>query len=1130
MPLFDISELTRIINGASDTLKAALRAALNITQISERDALRGSNPENTGVLWSSAQVRLNVLGAYVKEISNDPELDTINIRYATIDYNQSDYDADNLEFSQMMFNNATLTSATKLKIGYSDNGKTADLLDLLGADSKIELWDIETPNGYEEPNLVFQSDITAVVRTIRPALSGISTIELTISTSPNLAVGLGPNTEYIVAVSGKFKDRIVPPITDSDRGKVLGVKGDANETEFVNLPTPAPSGETVLFAARAEQIFFGALSNVGTTEVDANLRASSPIGVRFPLAGGDPNMIAPVNNDANAITILKAGVYYVHLDGTGAAAGSGNSRRVLPRIRFYSGANLFAEVDDHYHRQGSGAAFNLSGDGVLYVTADNTTLTMQIANEIDSGGVPFNVNANWSLTFSPFGVKGEDGRTPRFSVYTDGDRRVLQLEGYTDSDGTFTAQATATYVGASGYTTNVAQAVNIRGPAGAGGNLTQITDRDALIGSSTSPHSWSSKQVRSNVKGTFTQEVSDNPELDTLHIRYAAIDYDQTAYNTGNLAFAQMMFNNATLASANKIKIGYIRDRRIEDQLALLGAGSKVQLWNVNTGPDYEEPNKVFDANITAVARLERTGLDEISVIELSLDTNPSLSVGLGANTEYFVAISGRFKDRVVPPITDSDRGKVLAVKGDVNETEFVDPATGGLNAQAVQAIADAKVTDTDIDTADPSNESTSVAPSRQVVAEEIKRVEDSIPEGGVTTEENRFERLSAGTAATSNIRFIVAGQGGRPALDQFPQRDGTSWLIDYRQAGSKLIVFEAATPNANFEINLQDLIAIRTQLIGTDLDGSTFLFANKSNRTGVFTANPAIAEVFPAAGVTLAPNTLALLTLNSVGANGPSQTYELIVQPLGGQVGEDDREPLFGTAVPAGSLGVVGDAYLRTTNGQWYKKTASATWTAQVDVATQAELDAVQALIPVQHFGATVPASSLGKVGEVYFRSSTPAEIYQKTGASTWTLRLTLAAGLPTSPASGSRLGKLLQFDSDDETPVWDDRPYRSSEMTKLSSNTSDESVAVARTSEFPLSESFRNFRWLVVILVGIPPTFIYVPDIPSSISTYPLFIDYGENAIRRGLRLQTTTTNTRLDVRAVQNSQSVRAFYGIR
>ena len=85
------------------------------------------------------------------------------------------------------------------------------------------------------------------------------------------------------------------------------------------------------------------------------------------------------------------------------------------------------------------------------------------------------------LTGSPGiqGSAGADGRTPRLSIHTDGNRRVIQLEGYTDSEGTFTAVDNPTYVSASGYTTTLSNAVDIRGLAGtagaAGVGITSIT-------------------------------------------------------------------------------------------------------------------------------------------------------------------------------------------------------------------------------------------------------------------------------------------------------------------------------------------------------------------------------------------------------------------------------------------------------------------------------------------------------------------------------------------------------------------------------------------------------------------------------------------------------------------------------
>ena len=41
------------------------------------------------------------------------------------------------------------------------------------------------------------------------------------------------------------------------------------------------------------------------------------------------------------------------------------------------------------------------------------------------------------------------------------------------------------------------------------------------------------------------------------------------------------------------------------------------------------------------------------------------------------MSVSGRFKDRIVPEITNADRGKFLSVKGDKNGTTFTDPHAG---------------------------------------------------------------------------------------------------------------------------------------------------------------------------------------------------------------------------------------------------------------------------------------------------------------------------------------------------------------------------------------------------------------------------------------------------------------------
>lgn len=68
------------------------------------------------------------------------------------------------------------------------------------------------------------------------------------------------------------------------------------------------------------------------------------------------------------------------------------------------------------------------------------------------------------------GIQGNAGWTPKFAVVTDGTRRVQQVVDW--FGGTGSKPATGEYVGATGLVATIAQAVDIRGPSGAGtGNV-----------------------------------------------------------------------------------------------------------------------------------------------------------------------------------------------------------------------------------------------------------------------------------------------------------------------------------------------------------------------------------------------------------------------------------------------------------------------------------------------------------------------------------------------------------------------------------------------------------------------------------------------------------------------------------
>lgn len=127
------------------------------------------------------------------------------------------------------------------------------------------------------------------------------------------------------------------------------------------------------------------------------------------------------------------------------------------------------------------------------------------------------------------------------------------------------------------------------------------------------------------------------------------------------------------------------------------------------------------------------------------------------------------------------------------------------------------------------------------------------------------------------------------------------------------------------------------------------------------------------------------------------------------------------GTGAPAGSLGVVGDYYLDTANGNVYNKTGAATWAlvgnikgptgATGPVGPAGPTGATGATGPtgaagppgsVWWTGSGAPASGTGIVGDFYLNSAN-GDYYQKTGTSTWTLQGNIKGPTGATGATGS-------------------------------------------------------------------------------------------------------------------------------
>lgn len=108
-----------------------------------------------------------------------------------------------------------------------------------------------------------------------------------------------------------------------------------------------------------------------------------------------------------------------------------------------------------------------------------------------------------------------------------------------------------------------------------------------------------------------------------------------------------------------------------------------------------------------------------------------------------------------------------------------------------------------------------------------------------------------------------------------------------------------------------------------------------------------------------------------ATGATGP--------QGPQGPAGAAGSKILSGTAVPTTGTGAVGDFYFRTTTGDFYGPKTATSWGTPINLKGVKGEDGSRI-----YSGTTVPATSLGVVGDFYFRTTT-SDFYGPKTASSW-------------------------------------------------------------------------------------------------------------------------------------------------
>jgi hypothetical protein len=307
--------------------------------------------------------------------------------------------------------------------------------------------------------------------------------------------GVGNGTNVIrgngqsVAVGRRF----IPSVTISNSADAEGWI-----VEKVNLSTGS-AGAANLAHAHTATTTVGNLGNTGGSE-------TRPNNVAFPLI----MLLRP--GDAAASHSTMGLPYSFNADTDDDDPGSGyvkldNADPTLATKLYVSNLTVFdaepAELFEVFNANqttqrgtvtmyvsgqlANSAVFRVIGDVVFEANHFEVPIAHVGGNGILSDNIPVSImpvfDGARGLQGDPgFGLTGETGWSPVISVVTDGARRVQQVVEWTGGDGI--PPDAPVYVGSNGFTTNIAEAVDIRGPAGAsgGGTGTVVGPAISVIG------------------------------------------------------------------------------------------------------------------------------------------------------------------------------------------------------------------------------------------------------------------------------------------------------------------------------------------------------------------------------------------------------------------------------------------------------------------------------------------------------------------------------------------------------------------------------------------------------------------------------------------------------------------------
>lgn len=206
------------------------------------------------------------------------------------------------------------------------------------------------------------------------------------------------------------------------------------------------------------------------------------------------------------------------------------------------------------------ADFDMNDNDILNVNnIDATTLTL--AGVVLAGTEAF--------------AQGYDGWSPVFSIATSGATRVLQLTSYVGGEGTAPTTYINYYVGASGMVAAIGDAVDIRGPSGAGTGDMLYSDNLASMASAATSFS--------NIKQSATDTATGVVELATDAEVQTGTDTSR-AITAANLTAKEATVAHVRAATADRILTTDIVNGAMAE-VTLTDAATIA--WDMSTGIDF---------------------------------------------------------------------------------------------------------------------------------------------------------------------------------------------------------------------------------------------------------------------------------------------------------------------------------------------------------------------------------------------------------------------------------------------------------------------------------------------------------------------------------------------------------------